>query len=96
MNTEVKDRYTIDAKKKKVPGLTEQANEDENSAITIYDNIIQAHQEAAELHVPHKPANKKKSQWEGKKVVEKRGVLQDVLKDTSEEVRPKASKVENA
>ena len=70
------------------------SNEDKNSANTIY-SIFQAHREAAELHVPHIPRNKK-SLWEGKKVVEKRGAQQDVLKGTSEEVRPKASKVEDA
>ena len=59
-------------------------------------NIIQADREAAELHVPHKPGNKKKSLWEGKKVVQKRGALQDVLKGISEEVSPNASKVEDA
>ena len=39
---------------------------------------------------------RKPSLWEGKKVVEKKGALQDILKSTSEEVRPKASKVEDA
>ena len=61
----------------------------------MYNHIIQAHREAAELHVPYKPRNKK-SLWEGKKVVEKRGPLQEVLKGTSEEAHPKASKVEDA
>ena len=73
-----------------------QSNEDENSANTIYNNILQAHQEAAELHVPHKPRNKKKSLREGKKVIEKRGALQDVLKGISEDVHPKTSRVKDA
>ena len=72
------------------------SNKDDNRANTIYNNIIQAHREAAEPYVPHKPRNKKKLLWEGKEVVEKRGTLQDVLKGTSEEVSPKASKVEDA
>ena len=71
-----------------------QNNEDENCANTIFNNIIQAHREATELHVPHKPRDKKKSLWEGKKVVEKRGALQGILKGTSEQIRPKASKIE--
>ena len=45
--------------------------------------------------VPHKPRNKKKLLWKGKKVIEKRGVLQDVVKGTKEEVRPKVSNVED-
>ena len=65
------------------------------TVLTRY-NVFQAHREAAELHVPHIPGNKKKSSWESKKVVEKRGALLDVLKGTSEEVRPKASKVQEA
>ena len=89
-DTEVKRRCTIDVKNK-FQAL--QSNEEENWANTIY-NIIQAHRVSAELHVPHKPRNKK-SQWEGKEVVEKRGALQDVLKGTSEEVRPKGSKAED-
>ena len=72
-----------------------QSNEDENSANTIYNNIIQAHREATKLHVPHKLRNKKKSLWEGNKVVEKRVALHDVLKGTSEEESPKASKIED-
>ena len=48
------------------------------------------------MHVPHKPRNEKKSRWEGKKVVEKRGALQDVLKGITGEIRPKALKVEDA
>ena len=60
----------------------------------IYNNIIQGQGETAELCVRHKPRNKK-SLWEGKIVVEKRGALQEVLKGTSEEVRPKALKVED-
>ena len=71
------------------------SNEDENSANTTYNNIFQAHREAAELHVSHKPRNKK-SLWEDRKVVQKRGALQDILKGTSQEVRPKASRVEDA
>ena len=47
------------------------SNEDENSASTIY-NVIQAHREAAELNVPHKPRIKKKWLWEGKKAVKRR------------------------
>ena len=91
-DTEVKSRYTMDVQNR-FQAL--QSNEDENRANTIY-NIIQAHREAAELHVLHKPRNKKKSLWEGKKVLEKRVALQDVLKSTSEEVCPKASKIEDA
>ena len=68
-----KSRYTIDVKKKSFQAL--QINEDENSANTIYNNIIQVHREVAELRVPHKPRNKQKSLWEDKKVVEKRGAL---------------------
>ena len=67
-----------------------------HSASTVYNNIIQAYREAAELHVPSKPTTKKKSVWECKKVVGKTGALQDVLKGTNEEVRPKASKLEDA
>ena len=89
----MKSRYTIDVENR-FQAL--QSNEDENSANTVYKNIIQAHREAVELHVPDKPRNKKKSLWEGKEVVEKRGALQDVIKGTSEDVRPKASKVEDA
>ena len=90
MDTKVKkkSRYTIDVKDR-FQAL--QSNEDENSDITIY-NIIQAHREAAELYVPHKPRNKK-SLWEGRQVVEKRCALQSVLKGTSEGVHPKASKL---
>ena len=69
--------------------------EDEHSANMIYKNIAQAHREATEVHVPHKPRNKK-SLWEDKKVVEKRGALQGVLKGTSEDVSLKASTVEAA
>ena len=68
--------------------------ENENSANTIY-SIIQAHQKAAELHVPYKPKNKKPL-LETKTVVEKRCALLDVLKGTRDEVLPKASKVEDA
>ena len=48
-----------------------QSNEDENSANTVYNNIIQVYQEAAELHVdlPHMPRNNTTSLWEGKKMV---------------------------
>ena len=97
MDTEVKSRYTINVKKKKKKKRFQafQINKDENSANTIHNNIIQAHREAAEVHVPHYRRNKK-SLREGKKVVEKRGVLQDIPKGTSEEVRPKASEAEDA
>ena len=44
--------------------------------------------------MPRNPRHRK-SLWEGRKVVQKRGSLQDVLKGTNEEVRPKASKVED-
>ena len=63
---------------------------------TQYTIALSKLTETDELHVPHKRRNKKKSLGEGKKVVEKRGVLQKVLKGTNEEVRPKASKVEDA
>ena len=66
------------------------SNEEEN----IY-NIIQAHREAVERHVLHTPRNKQ-SLWAHKKVVEKRGALQEVLKGTSEEARLKAPEVEDA
>ena len=95
-DTEVKSRCTIDVKKKKKKRFQVlQSNVNKNRANTI-DNILRAHQEAAELHVPHKPRTKSKSLREGKKVVEKTGTLQDVLKGTSAEVRPKASKAADA
>ena len=83
-------------KKRKKKGFQAlQSNEDKNSTNTIYDNLIQAHWEAAKLPVSHKPRNKK-SLWGGKNVIEKRTTLQDVLKGTSEEVSPKAWKIEDA
>ena len=80
-DTEVKFRYTIGVKKKRFQALL--SNEDKNSANTIYNNITQVHREATELHVPHKAKNMK-SLWEGKKVVQKRDALQDVLKGISD------------
>ena len=91
-DTEVKSRYTIDAKTRI---QTLQSDDNENRANTIHNNIIQARPEAPELHLPQKPRNEK-APWEGKKVVKKRGALQDVLKGTREEVRPKPSTVDDA
>ena len=71
------------------------SGEDEISANTTYNSIIQA-REAAELHARHTTRKKKNSLWEGKRVVEKRDALQAVLKGTNEELRHKASKVEDA
>ena len=99
-NTEVKSRSTINVffkkkKKKKKRFHALHSGEVEISANTIYNSIIQA-REAAELHARQTPRKKKMSLWEGKGVVEKRDALQAVLKGTSEELRPKASKVEDA
>ena len=49
-NTEVKSRYTIDVKHR---FHAWENDEDANSANTIYNNVIQAHREATELHVLH-------------------------------------------
>ena len=48
---------------------------DNDSSNTIYNNIIEAHSKAAELHVPTKPRRKKKVPWEDTNITHKREEL---------------------
>ena len=68
---EVKNRFAVLEK------------EEDTTADTMYNNIIQAHQEAAEMHVPLKPRKKKRVLWETNNIIKKREALHQTFKNDS-------------
>ena len=72
-NENVKEAYTIEVKNRFqiLQDLDENATAD-----SMYENIIKAHNESVNLHVPVRKRNKRKNVWESLNISEKRQHLQ--------------------
>ena len=76
---DVQSRYSIEVKNR----FAVLEKEEDTTADTMYNNIIQAHQEAAEMHVPLKPRKKKRVLWETNNIIKKREALHQTFKNDS-------------
>ncbi|KAG1678569.1 putative elongator complex protein 3 [Nymphon striatum] len=63
-----KREYTVEVSKR-FNALQAQTGEDENNADTMFSNIIVAHKEAAEKHIPKKEKKKHCVPWENDKII---------------------------
>ena len=80
--SDIQSRYSIEVRNR-FAVLEEEP--DNTKADTMYNNIIQAHQEAAEKHVPLKPRKKKRVIWESNNIIKKREALQQTFKNGNSE-----------
>lgn len=81
----VKEAYTIEVKNR----FQILQDQDENAtADSMYENIVRAHNESANLHVPVRKRNKRKNAWESVKVSEKRQHLQEAFDENQKNPNP--------
>ena len=71
--------------------------EESDSANNVYRNIVIAHQESSELHIPKKVRIKKDVPWESTEVIEKREALRKAQKaENSKRTRASVKRLEEA
>lgn len=73
----VRDAYTVEVQNR---FEVLQSLDEDGSADALYENIITAHKESAEKHIPHKPKRKRHVPWQNVGVTCKREALKEAHK----------------
>ena len=72
MDGNVKNAYSIEIKNRY---QAQQDIADDETANTMYENIMIAHNKSAEQHIPHKKKQKRRVPWENDNIIEKRTIF---------------------
>ena len=90
----IKERYSIEVNNQL---QVLQNLEDISNSNEIYNNIIQAHEEAAKKHIPEKNKVKQHVPWENENIVVRRRAVRDALNAvTHRETRSNVKKLQDA